>query len=302
MEEGSRVEFTMTKNEWTVDKRMKAIDIKILSSPDDDSVNTLAGVVSREVGTRGYGFIQGETMTYFFLEASITDGHPINAGDTVEFEALLNHKYNPPKPYATRVRAVKIEPTPAGSTSSSKTHPFRRAASCVENSSDMPLAIINSRALALKNCHPPKRISRMSSLEASSPQSLTNNAIAEGNKDSPSSISPVSVVSVGELSLKLLVEALLKDGKVQYLEIRNILQKPDHFGRALTREEKQAITKILSDHQDKTQKVSPIKRTASRGIRRQYSRSNSKRSSDRRPAHLDSRSEKPPVAATTAAP
>jgi len=219
---------------------------------------------------------------------SITDGHPINAGDTVEFEASLNHKYNPPKPYATRVRAVKVEPTPAGSTSS-KTHPFRRAASCVENSSDMPLEIINSRALALKKCHPPKRISRMSSLE--------NNAIAEGNKDSPS-ISPVSVVSVGELSLKLLVEALLKDGKTQYLEIRNILQKPDHFGRALTREEKQAITKILSDHQDKTQKVSPIKRTGSRGIRRQYSRSNSKCSSDRRPAH----SEKPPVAATTAAP
>jgi hypothetical protein len=50
---------------------------------------------------------------------------------------------------------------------------------------------------------------------------------------------------MGKASLRVLVRALVADGKTQYLVIRNALQRPDHFGRALTREEKKTITDIL---------------------------------------------------------
>jgi len=53
--------------------------------------------------------------------------------------------------------------------------------------------------------------------------------------------------SMGAASLRVLVQALIQQGKTQYLVIRNSLQRPEYFGRALTREEKQTISDILQD-------------------------------------------------------
>merc|ERR1719488_141218 len=56
------------------------------------------------------------------------------------------------------------------------------------------------------------------------------------------------VVSMGKASLRLLVKAIATDtGKCGYLHVRNCLQRGEYVGRALTRDEKNAVGEILEE-------------------------------------------------------
>jgi len=113
VEPGCRVQYKVTTNEWTTDKKMKAVDIHVISTPEENAYKNMKGVVHRELGPRGFGFIQSGNMTYFFpTNELVADeecnkrGNTARAGDEIVFDASWNHKYNPPKPYATNVRLV----------------------------------------------------------------------------------------------------------------------------------------------------------------------------------------------------
>jgi cold shock CspA family protein len=119
VEAGCTVQYNVTTNEWTTDRKMKAIDIKVVSPPDQNAYKDMAGVVNRDLGPRGFGFIQAENTTYFFPSNELVPddecnkrGNTARAGDKVIFDASWNHKYNPPKPYATNVRLVALEEKP----------------------------------------------------------------------------------------------------------------------------------------------------------------------------------------------
>lgn len=125
-------------------------------------------------------------------------------------------------------------------------------------------APVNSRANALKQCEPPVRI-------GSRQQSATDNLTLDGDsksedekdKDKAASGSgseeeksaDEAPASMGEASLRVLVKALVQQGKTQYLVIRNALQRPEYFGRALTREEKQTISDILQDSMNEKEDI-----------------------------------------------
>merc|ERR1719409_2078263 len=56
------------------------------------------------------------------------------------------------------------------------------------------------------------------------------------------------VASMGKASLRLLVKAIAADtGKCGYLHVRNCLQRGEYVGRALTRDEKNAVGEILEE-------------------------------------------------------
>merc|ERR1712094_160961 len=66
--------------------------------------------------------------------------------------------------------------------------------------------------------------------------------------DSEDSSGDEKVSSLGKSSLKLLVKAIVTEtGKSGYLHIRNYLQKPEYVGRALTRDEKNAVGEVLEE-------------------------------------------------------
>merc|ERR1719409_1892034 len=66
--------------------------------------------------------------------------------------------------------------------------------------------------------------------------------------DSEDSSGDEKVSSMGKSSLKLLVKAIVTEtGKSGYLHIRNYLQKPEYVGRALTRDEKNAVGEVLEE-------------------------------------------------------
>jgi len=379
VEPGCRVQYKLTTNEWTTDKKMKAIAIEVISTPDQNVYKDMKGVVHRELGPRGFGFIQCENTTYFFPsnelvadEESNKRGNTARAGDQVVFDASWNHKYNPPKPYATHVRLVpsaddaatgrttsvrttsrmnrsnsafvytersdSVSPTSTGSdgdsddsnstgngrgisssswrvgantstrdnrsrthargsslaslippsdsihdsnssttsgiapavgkTSSSRVsrvtgscNPYGGDFSSQQSQLSVPEGVeetepadlsalpMNNRALALKQCEPPVRIgSRQVSMAEESAALGEDNTSTENSEVAESeSSTDEAPPSMGVTSLRVLVKALVQQGKSQYLVIRNALQRPEYFGRALTREEKQTITDILNE-------------------------------------------------------
>jgi cold shock CspA family protein len=193
VEEGSKVRFSETTNQWTADKKPKAINIEVLSTADNNEFKDKRGVMQRELGPKGFGFIFCDNVTYFFAanelvedDAAIRNGNTARAGDEVLFDASWNHKYNPPKPCATRVRlqlpAATLSPTSvadrtateAGS-NNAPAQRLRRATSLAAPSSargvrttvisgngssenDQPPDVINSRAARLKRAAAPKRL------------------------------------------------------------------------------------------------------------------------------------------------
>merc|ERR1719456_1057736 len=67
-----------------------------------------------------------------------------------------------------------------------------------------------------------------------------------GGSDSDTDVSKIT--SMGKASLRLLVKAIAADtGKQGYLHVRNCLQRGDYVGRALTRDEKNAVGEILEE-------------------------------------------------------
>lgn len=426
IEAGCRVQYNLTTNQWTTDKKMKAVDIQIVSSPEENAYKNMHGVVHRELGPRGFGFIHCENTTYFFPsnelvadEESNRRGNTARAGDEVMFDASWNHKYNPPKPYATNVRLVPLNGlgvpkttrsslnavtlattqsntdivnvvrntsherenrtpntrswraeradataarrsrshargsslatlipleggpvnTPAvGRTSGSRVSrvmgtckPYSGDFASLQNSNlpntSQEISVrVNNRALALKRCEAPVRMgSRQVSL-ANQPaetqsdpmvvaQVMSNVANSQSQPDNCESSALTSVkvglvhdgpASMGEASLRVLVQALVQQGKTQYLVIRNSLQRPEYFGRPLTREEKQTISDILQDtmnekdkeNEPSQQKLARSNSRAAKGLRRQNSRSrqNNKSKSTGQLTRCNSNTERPPLA------
>lgn len=378
-------------------------------------------------GPRGFGFIHCENTTYFFPsnelvadEESNRRGNTARAGDEVVFDASWNHKYNPPKPYATNVRLVPLNGlgvlkttrsslnavtlattqcntdivnivrntshesanrapntrswradataarrsrsqargsslatlisleggpvnTPAvGRTSGSRVS--RVMGTCkpysgdfaslqdsnLPNTSQEISVPVNNRALALKRCEAPVRMgSRQVSLAdqpaetQSDPVVVTQMICSVANSQSQpdncesSALASVKVglvhddgpASMGEASLRVLVQALVQQGKTQYLVIRNSLQRPEYFGRPLTREEKQTISDILQDtmnekdkrtkeNEPSQQKLARSNSRAAKGSRRQNSRprQNNKSKSTSQLTRCNSNTERPPLA------
>jgi cold shock CspA family protein len=450
VEPGCRVQYKVTTNEWTTDKKMKAVDIRVISTPEQNAYKNMKGVVHRELGPRGFGFIQSGNTTYFFpTNELVADdecnkrGNTARAGDEVVFDASWNHKYNPPKPYATNVRLVpdlsaSARPTlsarsqrmmtrsnsafchststtnngSGGSPSSSSSgsdgdgddraspitpgcsgswrerknanssdggattsrgsvrdnrsrthargsslanliplegdgatttaacagfgsldahppavgrtsgnrvsrvmgsvqpysgdhHPvmgmcpvheepsadhdrdrrspptpagFRGGERHLDTLDEGPPVPLNNRALALKQCDAPVRVgarTQSADLDLPAPgddtsniggdtrdgsdkgggsssnnhagNPTTSNANTDESSDDGTGAAAEPQPSMGEASLRVLVQALVLQGKTQYLVIRNALQRPEYFGRSLTREEKQTISSILQD-------------------------------------------------------
>jgi len=173
-----------------------------------------------------------------------------------------------------------------------------------QNSNETETVPMNNRALALKNCAPPSRkLSQQFSIPEEEPANIAAQAAQQKSENSNrrkneigdflEEIDPAeekdedssdetrhSMPSMGATSLKVLVRALVQQGKTQYLVIRNCLQTSEYFGRALNREEKQIISDILQEvmnenDQEKGQPENangnawankrPVKRTYSRG-------------------------------------
>lgn len=114
IEAGSKVSFAVKENGWTDDKKMKAVDIKVISrAGEKNSFMDLHGVVTCDMKSRGFCFIEHDGNTFLFHSTNLVeDDTSKTAGDTVKegyqviFDAEYNHKYNPPKPYAVNVRIV----------------------------------------------------------------------------------------------------------------------------------------------------------------------------------------------------
>jgi len=114
IEAGSKVTFAVKENGWTDDKKMKAVDIKVISAPGDkNAFKDLPGMVTCDMKARGFCFIENDGNTYLFHSTNLVEDETSRAaGDTVRegynviFDAEYNHKYNPPKPFAVNVRIV----------------------------------------------------------------------------------------------------------------------------------------------------------------------------------------------------
>jgi len=114
IEAGSKVSFAVKENGWTDDKKMKAVDIKVISAPGEkNAFKDLPGVVTCEMKARGFCFIENDGNTFLFHSTNLVEDDTSRlAGDTVKegykviFDAEYNHKYNPPKPFAVNVRIV----------------------------------------------------------------------------------------------------------------------------------------------------------------------------------------------------
>jgi len=113
VEPGCTVNFHMKENDWSADKKMKAIQIEVVSMPQENAFKSLEGICKTDMKSRGFTFIDCNETTYLFNitnlvndDASNAAGNTVKTGHRVLFDAEYNHKYNPPKPYATNVRII----------------------------------------------------------------------------------------------------------------------------------------------------------------------------------------------------
>jgi len=114
VEPGCSATFFVRTNQWSADNKMKAVQLQIISSPEQNAFKNLEGVIQSDMRTRGFTFIDcADAATYLFHstnlvndDASKAAGNTVKEGHKVLFDAEFNHKYNPPKPFATNVRIV----------------------------------------------------------------------------------------------------------------------------------------------------------------------------------------------------
>merc|ERR1712100_922077 len=97
------------------DNKIKAVKLQVISAAGDNEFKNLSGVIQSDMNARGFTLIlEDKTLdTYLFHatnlvndEASKDAGNTVTEGHKVTFDAEWNHKYNPPKPFATNVRLV----------------------------------------------------------------------------------------------------------------------------------------------------------------------------------------------------
>lgn len=326
VEPGCTVTFHVKENQWTNDKKLKAIRIEVVSAPLENAFKNLEGVVQGDMKSRGFCFIEHDSTTYLFHSANLVEdeaskaaGGTVKAGMKVTFNAEWNHKYNPPKPFATCVRIIPDQDTlpPAVDADTDTWMRGSRLAlgdeagseagherDSISPSGGPGRSSISERASALKMNKPVRRWSRTTDLntgEKSAPAGglrLTVTTCKYGRKcnrddcwfehpkgremedglklvsdDQPLSPEEMKVTSMGKASLRMLVKALVGEtGHTNYIAIRNALQKPEHFGRALTREEKNSLGDILeqldrTNRNNKTLTATPDNRSSYCGTR-----------------------------------
>lgn len=90
---------------------MKAVKIVVTSTAS--AFKNVEGVVQCDMKSRGFCFIDQGDTTYLFHSTNLVNddaskeaGNTVTAGHKVIFDAVYNHKYSPPKPFATNVRIV----------------------------------------------------------------------------------------------------------------------------------------------------------------------------------------------------
>jgi len=113
VETGSQVTFCTRQNDWTADKKMKAIRLEVVGSPEENAFKNIEGRVKGDMKSRGFTFIERDEETYLFHATNLVDddaskqaGNTVKEGHMVMFDAEWNHKYNPPKPFAKNVRII----------------------------------------------------------------------------------------------------------------------------------------------------------------------------------------------------
>lgn len=330
VEPGAKVTFHVKENQWTDDKKMKAIKIEVVSAPQENAFKNLEGVVQSDMKSRGFTFIDHDDATYLFHstnlvndDASKAAGNTVKQGHRVIFDAEWNHKYNPPKPFATNVRIVpgQDELNAAAAALDADAGTWQRGSSLRGSMLSLPGAIapedadeagadgartsispsgrpslgarrgsVSDRASALKMNAPLRRWSRTTNAEGrkgagqSKPSgglrltvttckfgrkctrkdcwfTHTNGRIIDDGRTSltdeedlcvpcggADGVDMSKVASMGKASLRLLVKAIAADtGKCGYLHVRNCLQRGEYVGRALTRDEKNAVGEILEE-------------------------------------------------------
>jgi cold shock CspA family protein len=309
IEPGQQVTFQTAPNG---DNKIKAVKLQVISAAGDNKFKNLSGVVQGGMQSRGFCFIkEDETLaTYLFHATNLVDddaskeaGNTVTEGHKVTFDAEWNHKYNPPKPFATNVRlmsgqtelnkvsaAIEQQPMQPSRESSTWQRGSRLGLEALPEESDVSppnrlgsvgrLSSVRDRASALKANAPVRRWSRTTNLSGENKSEkpagglrLTVTTCKFGRKctrtdcwfehpngrqmddgrtsltdDSDDSSGDEKVSSMGKSSLKLLVKAIVMEtGKSGYLHIRNYLQKPEYVGRALTRDEKNAVGEVLEE-------------------------------------------------------
>lgn len=323
-EPGCKATFYVKTNDWTADKKMKAVNVQIVSAPHENAFKNLQGVIQGDMRSRGFTFIDHKgadgTTTYLFHSTNLVNdavskaaGNTVKEGHKVIFDAEFNHKYNPPKPFATNVRivegqtelnaaAVALEfQSPQNSTWQRGSKLGLSGGLCPEAVDQLdadeltispPVMTRNSsiadRISGLKSAGPARRWSRTTNTTGEKMSdkpsgginiketkckfgakctrsdcwfehpngkhidgTATLSAEEESNSGEDSTKAPVS--SMGAASLRLLVQAIVKDtGKNSYLSVRNALQSQAYVGRALTRTEKSSVGDILEEGSSST--------------------------------------------------
>jgi len=297
---------------------MKAVNVKIVSAPHENEFKHLQGVIQGDMRSRGFTFIDhegadGTKTTYLFHstnlvndDASKAAGNTVKEGHKVIFDAEFNHKYNPPKPFATNVRIVEGQTelnaaaaalefqSPQNSTwqrGSKLGLPGGLSPDAADQLDGTELTIsppamtrnssIADRISGLKSVGPARRWSRTTNttgekmsgkpsgginiketkckfgakctrsdcwFEHPNGKHIDGTATLSAEEESDSSEETTKVSSMGAASLKLLVQAIVKDtGKNSYLSVRNAIQSQAYVGRALTRAEKSSVGDILEE-------------------------------------------------------
>jgi hypothetical protein len=90
--------------------RLKAIEIEVTSAAFENEYKQLQGEVTSPM--QMFSFIRSGNTTYLFHPTNLVADEiskaagTVKQGHQVSFDAEWNHKYNPPKPFATNVRII----------------------------------------------------------------------------------------------------------------------------------------------------------------------------------------------------
>jgi len=313
-EPGCKATFYVKTNDWTADKKMKAVNVQIVSAPHENAFKNLQGVIKGDMQSRGFTFIDHEGADYLFHATNLVNdaasqaaGNTVKEGHKILFDASFNHKYNPPKPFATNVRIVEGQTelnaaaaalefqSPQNSTWQRGSKLGLPGGLCPEAAEHFDVAELTiSPPVMTRNSSIADRISGLKSAGPARRWSRTTNTTGEKMCDRPSGginiketkckfgakctrsdcwfehpngkhidgtatlsadeeesnsdEETTKVSSMGASSLRLLVQAIVKDtGKNSYLSVRNALQSQAYVGRTLTRAEKSSVGDILEE-------------------------------------------------------
>jgi len=255
---GAKVTFLKAVNSWADGRKMKAVKIEVVSAPEENAFRDLEGVVQSDMKSRGFCFIEHGSSTYLYHstnlvndDASKAAGNTVKCGHRVLFDAEWNHKYNPPKPFATNVRIVSgqtaLNATSLGLPSSTPPQDADKETDRDSPSGGQKRGSISDRASALKAKQPLRRWSRTTNPEGMSSSKpsgglrmtvteckfgkkctrsdcwfdhpkgrfMNGSATAASGTDDSSDEDPESemgkVSSMGKASLRLLVKSIVED-------------------------------------------------------------------------------------------